>query len=202
MNNLIAKSISYEGLRTVFNGDDYKTCTEIKFIESNELKQKLINEAKQFWAKRFNIDESEVFFGNLTIHDSFNEQYKIILGDASINMHANTSNLIGVVGSLCACKGDFPKLKFVTNILKVERECVVSLPKLSHVHGVVLRGCEIKRLPLKKCVYADLTNSEICDFHLENVSTLHLNNADYRQGILKCIKHAKTVYVPGGEYSI
>ena len=179
MENLLTKNISYSSLRETFKEDETEIQNFIKTIQSPELRDRIIDEAKQFYADCFNIEVSDIWYGDISSRYAECENPfpfshvigSIDLGCANIDMdkliYCKGINSTGV----CTFKnletidgvGNFNGTHFTTSSIR-------ELPKLKHAPYLYCCNSNLTILNLEEAVKVNLTKSKVKKLNLRVVT--------------------------------
>ena len=166
------------------NGDLDKTIEAIKECDDEVLKSKLIADLKQHFAKKYNVDVKDVFFGDYrdsSLKKSYRGfPYKVVVGDITfLDKNTDASNLKAVVGKLTAKRTTiFPELEYAKEI-DFNGGIIESLPKLKEVGVFNAEKVNLKEFALKKAKVLNLKYATISDFHVTSVENYNLDFTRY-----------------------
>lgn len=193
MNNLVSSSISYKGLKAVFNGDERKVIDTIKDIKDYSLKNKLQVQASQYWANILKTSPSQIYYGDISDKDlilslqngSLQKEY--IIGNALFVYRYSLTKLKGVIGKLvCPNITNLPNLEFVTEGIEMGQPCdqkikkEANLPKLKRCQYIDLSGLKILSLNIKDTSFINLARTDIKDFHIKKAKEIILDNSNIK----------------------
>ena len=179
MENLITKHITYNSLRTFLNEDEEAIQAFIKSINSPEIRDRVIDEAKEFYATQFNVNKEDIWYGDISCRypeckNPFPFSHvigSIDLGQTSVNM----SKLVYCKGISSTNVQVYPNLEIIDGV--------------GNFNGTPHRKSYISALPkLKVAPYLYCANSMIRELNLESSIKVNLTNSSIRKISLKVVE--------------
>ena len=178
MENLITKNISYLGIRESFNEDAAKIQEFIKSISNQEIRERIIDEAREFFAEKFNVAKEDVWYGDLSFRDAqcINPfPFSHVIGHLDLaSLSINMDKLVYVYNITSSGVADFPNLETITGFGKfhgssIRTSYVRSLPKLKFAPYLYCNHSNLSNLGLEESIKVNLTCSKLKSFSLRVV---------------------------------
>ena len=178
MENLITKHITFSSLRTFLNEDENAIQEFIKSINSPEIRDRVIDEAKEFYATKFNVNKEDVWYGDISCRypeckNPFPFSHvigSIDLGQSSYNMN----KLVYCRGISATSVQAFPNLEIIDGIGNFNgtphrKSYLTNLPKLKVAPYLYCAHSMIRELSVKNAIKVNLTNSTIKKIAFEKI---------------------------------
>ncbi len=135
MENLVNKSVTFEGLFEIMDKDHGATFDFIFSLKNKEIQERLCDEARDYYAKFYNVKKEDVGYGNLTgnqIPKVF--PYSHFIGHLKDIVNKDMSKLVHIAGSI---KNSF----------------IEEYPNLETIGFGDFSGSNLKRLPKLRKAY-------------------------------------------------
>ena len=179
MENLLTRNISFNNLYESFNGNESEIQNFINNIQSPTIKERIIDEAKDFYAKFFNVNKEDVWYGNISCR--FPEcknpfPFSHVIGTIDLGqMVINMDKLVYCNGINSTGVQFFPNLEIINGIGNFSgtphrTSYINSLPKLKIAPYLYCANSSLKELALEDAIKVNLTKSSIKKIKLKNVS--------------------------------
>ena len=178
MENLLTKNVTYLGIRNSLNGDETEIKKFINNVESPTIKERIIDEAKEFYSQNFNVQKEDIWYGDISCRfpeckNPFPFSHvigSIDLGQTVINM----DKLVYCEGISSTGVQKFPNLEVINGVGNFNgtthrKSYLVSLPKLKVTPYLYCANSCIKELALEQAIKVNLTNSSIRKINLKVV---------------------------------
>jgi len=132
MENLVSKSVTFEGLLAIFKNEEDALFDFIINLKNEDAKQRLYDEAREYYAKHFNVKKEDVWYGNLSGNKIPNPfPYSHFVGDLDWIVDKDMSKLIYLAGSIKnSYIEEYPNLEIITGYGDFHRSNIKRLPKL------------------------------------------------------------------------
>lgn len=177
MESLISKQITYALIKEKLGSED-KVIEYINNIRFPELKARLIDEARKFYAKQFKVQKDMVWYGDLSCADldcSTPFPYSHVIGCLDLGSKAyDMTKLVYVTDIVSTGIQNFPNLEVIENEGNFNgtphrQSYITSLPKLKVAPYLYCANSHIRDLGLKEAIKVNLTNSSIKKINLKVV---------------------------------
>ena len=142
MENLVSKSVTFKGLLAIFQDETHTLFDFIMNLKNEDAKQRLCDEARDYYAKYFNINKEDIWYGNLSGNKIPNPfPYTHIVGDLDWIVNKDMSKLIYLAGSIRNNHiEEYPNLETITGCGDFYGSNIKRLPKLKHAQALYI-GC-------------------------------------------------------------
>ena len=178
MENLLTKNISFNSLYESFKGNETEIQAFINNIQSPTIKERIIEEAKEFYSKQFGVEKSNIWYGDISCRfpecsNPFPFSHvigSIDLGQTLINM----DKLVYCLGINSSGVQRFPNLEVINgtgnfNGTPHRKSYITSLPKLKVAPYLYCANSMLKDLGLEFAIKVNLTGSSIKKLNLKSV---------------------------------
>lgn len=178
MENLITKNLNYIELRNSLKEDESAIQSVINSIQSPSVKERLIDEAKDFYANLFNVSKEDIWYGDIS--NRYPEcknpfPFSHVIGTVDLSSaNLNMSKLVYCININSTGISNFPNLETIEqtgNFNGTSRiiSAITYLPKLKKAPYLYCGNSNLKELGLKEAIRVNLTSSKIEKIELERV---------------------------------
>ena len=186
MENLVSKSITFEGLLSLLNHDEDLLFNFIMNLKNQDAKTRLCDEAREYYAEYFNIKKEDVWYGDLIGNQIPNPfPYTHMIGNLKCITDIDMTKLVYLDGNLKdSFIEEYPNLETITGTGDFQprffRSKLKRLPKLKRVKHLFLSYTPIE----------DIHSLEKVDGNLGCVGThiKYVNPNLEIMGMLQCEK--------------
>lgn len=184
MESLITKHVTYNSLRIFLNEDEAAIKEFIKSINSPEIRDRIIDEAKEFYAKQFNVSKEDVWYGDISCRYPECQNpfpFSHVIGSIDLGQsNYNMNKLVYCQGISSTSVQAYPNLKIIDGV--------------GNFNGTPHRKSYLTSLPkLRVAPYLYCANSMIRELNLENAIKVNLTNSAIRKISLKVVKEDLSV---------
>ncbi len=178
MENLITKNLSYIELRNSLKEDETEIQNAINSILSPSVKERLIDEAKDFYANLFGVNKEDIWYGDIS--NRYPEcknpfPYSHVIGTVDLSSsNIKMDKLVYCININSTGISKFPNLEIIENTGNFNgtarlTSAITYLPKLKKAPYLYCGNSNLKELGLKQAVRVNLTSSKIEKIELETV---------------------------------
>jgi len=196
MENLVTKNVTFEGLLATLDNSKELVFDFIMNLKNKEVKARLCDEARDYYATYFNIKKEDVWYGNLTRNEIPTPfPYTHIVGDLNWIVGKDMSKLVYVAGNIKhSYIEEYANLEVITGFGDFYNSCIKSLPKLKKVGCLGLSNSPIEDIHSLVLVESFLacnnTNIKYVNPDLEIMGTLHCEISNhFEEKLDKTKKH-------------
>ena len=171
MGNL--SQITYLGVREAFNYSDTAANQFVLSVLNKEIKARLMDEAKEYYAQKLNFDKEDIYLGNINKENCPNPFLaKCVIGNVNVvGLSVDMEKLTFVSGDLTSNKiYYFPNLETVLGAANFNNSGKIYIPKLKYCTRLSAVKCWIPELNTKIIPgNLSLVGSAVLDFNVETV---------------------------------
>ncbi len=185
MESLVSKKITFEGLLAILDNNKDLTFDFIMNLKNKEVKERLYDEARNYYANYFNVKKEDVWCGNLSGDEIPNPfPYSHFIGNLDWIIDKDMSKLVYLEGNIKHSNiEEYSNLETITGYGYFDRGNIKRLPKLKHVHQhLYLNFTPIEDISSLEKVDGDFscigTNIKYVNPNLRIMGTLACNNSN------------------------
>lgn len=185
--------IDYLTVRDMFDRDEQEIRKFMNSIVNKEIKAKLCDEERQYYAEAFGCKKEEVFVGDITKQNCPEPfPYKYVVGNVDVTgLCVDMSKLRYVGGNLNSNKvHHFNNLEVVCGTANFDHSKGLVIPKLRKVSNLSAMDCFIVDLKVKEIPgKLILSQSTVLNFGVRNVAgwtSLYCSNIEDISSLVSC----------------
>lgn len=178
MENLITKNLNYVELRKSLKEDETEIQNAINSILSPSVKERLIDEAKDFYANLFGVNKEDIWYGDIS--NRYPEctnpfPFSHVIGTVDLSSsNIKMDKLVYCLNINSTGISKFANLETIENTGNFNgtirlTSAITYLPKLTKAPYLYCGNSNLKELGLKQSIRVNLTSSKIEKIELETV---------------------------------